>query len=67
MSCTCSGCKHAENAGAAADVEDDLVLEDVLILVDSVSVRSRSDFILLRYKLDRTFAKIEHMHTNISS
>jgi len=30
--------EHAENGSAAADVENDLVLEDVSVLIDGVSV-----------------------------
>jgi len=30
--------EHAENGSAASDVEDDLVLENVSVLVDGVSV-----------------------------
>jgi hypothetical protein len=38
---------HGENGGTAADIEDDLVLEDVLILHDGVHVRARTNLIFL--------------------
>jgi len=38
---------HAKDAGTAADVENDLVAEDVRILVYRVSVTARADFIFL--------------------
>lgn len=38
---------HAENTGTAADIEDDLVLEDVAVLVDGITVGSCTDIIFL--------------------
>ena len=38
---------HAEDGSAAADVQHDFVFEEMLILVDGISVRLRSDFIFL--------------------
>lgn len=38
---------HAENAGTATDIEDDLVLEDMLILVDCITVRPSTDIVFL--------------------
>lgn len=38
---------HAEDGGAASDIEDDLVLEQVRVLVDGVAVALGSDFIFL--------------------
>ena len=35
---TCLGTEHGEDAGAAADVEDHLVLEEVLVVPDGVAV-----------------------------
>jgi hypothetical protein len=39
---------HAENTGTTADVKDDLVLEDVTVLVDGITVGSRTDIIFLQ-------------------
>jgi hypothetical protein len=39
---------HGENGSAAANVEDDLVLEDVLVLNDGVHVRPGADLVFLR-------------------
>lgn len=38
---------HGENGSTAADVEDDLVLEDVLVLHDGIHVRPRANLIFL--------------------
>ena len=39
--------EHAEDGGAAADVEHDLVFEEVPVLVDRVAVGARADFVFL--------------------
>lgn len=39
---------HAEDGCATADIEHDLVLEEVFAVVDSVSVASRSYFVFLK-------------------
>jgi hypothetical protein len=41
------GYSHAENAGTAADIKDNLVLEDVLILVDGITIRPSTDIVFL--------------------
>jgi hypothetical protein len=38
---------HAQDAGSAADVEDDFVSEYVLVLVNRISIRPGTDFIFL--------------------
>lgn len=38
---------HAQDAGPAAHIENDLVLEEVLVLIDGISVRSCADLIFL--------------------
>lgn len=38
---------HAENTGSASNIENDLVLEDVTVLVDSVAVGSCANIIFL--------------------
>lgn len=40
------GCKHGQDAGPAADVKDDLVLEGVLVVVHGVPVGERPHFVL---------------------
>lgn len=42
------GLKHAQDCCTAANVQDDLVLEDMSILVDCISVRPRANIIFLR-------------------
>lgn len=42
------GSKHGKNGGAAAHIENDLVLEQVLVLDDRVHVRFCADFVFLR-------------------
>jgi hypothetical protein len=44
---------HAENTGTATDIEDDLVLEDVAVLVDGITVGSCTDIIFLRAGTNR--------------
>lgn len=39
---------HAQNASAAADIEDDLVLEDMTVLVDGVTVRTGANIVFLK-------------------
>lgn len=41
------GGEHAEDGGTAANVEDDLVLEDVGVVVDSIAVALGADLIFL--------------------
>lgn len=54
--------EHGEDAGAAADVEDHLVLEDVLVLDDRVHVRPRADLIFL---LECAIvAQVSHLNKN---
>ena len=38
---------HAENTGSAPDIENNLILENVAVLVDRVTVRSRANVIFL--------------------
>jgi hypothetical protein len=38
---------HRKNRGSAADIENDLVFEEMLVLNDSVHVGACSDFIFL--------------------
>jgi len=38
---------HAENTGSAPDIENDFILENVAVLVDGVTVRSRANVIFL--------------------
>jgi hypothetical protein len=45
--CAGLGGEHAEDGGAAADVEDDLVLEEVGVVVDGVAVALGADLIFL--------------------
>jgi hypothetical protein len=45
--CAGLGGEHAENGGAAANVEDDLVLEEVGVVVDGVAVALGADLIFL--------------------
>lgn len=40
---------HGEDGSAAANIEDDLVLEDVLVLNDGVHVGARADLIFLLF------------------
>lgn len=42
-----SGCIHAQNTSSTADIEDDLVLEDVAVLVDGVAVGACAHIIFL--------------------
>lgn len=44
--------EHGQDAGSAANVKNDLVLEQVLVVVDEVSVRVRSDAILQHSLVD---------------
>lgn len=39
---------HGKNGGAAANIENDLVLEQVLVVDDCAHVRFRADFIFLQ-------------------
>ena len=39
---------HAQDGGAAADIEDDLVLEEVAVLVDGVAVALGPDLVFLQ-------------------
>lgn len=43
---------HAKNASAASNVQDDLVLEDMTILVDSIAVGSGADIVFLHEALE---------------
>jgi hypothetical protein len=45
MFCASTDGEHAENAGTAADIKDNLVLEDVLILVDGITIRPSTDIV----------------------
>ena len=38
---------HAEDGCTASNVQDDFVLEDVLVVVDGISVGASADFIFL--------------------
>ena len=38
---------HAQDAGATAHVENDLIFEDVLVVDDGIPVRASADFIFL--------------------
>jgi hypothetical protein len=44
---------HAKNTGTAANIKDDLVLEDVAVLVDGIAVGSCTDIIFLRIENNR--------------
>jgi hypothetical protein len=50
--CAGLGGEHAEDGGAAADVEDDLVLEEVGVVVDGIAVALGADFVFLRSLLE---------------
>lgn len=39
---------HAQDASAAADIEDNLVFEDMTVLVDGVTVRTSANIIFLK-------------------
>lgn len=39
---------HAENASSTSYIEDDLILEDMAILVDSIAIRSCANIIFLQ-------------------
>ncbi len=41
------GCKHAQDGCTASDIQDNLVLEDVSVLIDGISVRLCSNLVLL--------------------
>jgi hypothetical protein len=49
--CASLGGEHAENGGTAADIEDDLVLEEVGVVVDGIAVALGADLIFLRWLL----------------
>lgn len=38
---------HAEDTGTAANIQDNLVLEEVAVLVDGVAVRAGTDIVFL--------------------
>ena len=42
------GCKHAKDGCTASHVQYDLVLEDVLVLVDSIAIRLCPYFVFLK-------------------
>lgn len=44
--------KHGEDTGTAADIENDLVLEQVLVLDDGIAVRHGADLILKHLLVD---------------
>lgn len=46
--CASLGGEHAEDGSAAADIEDDLVLEEVGVVVDGIAVALGADLIFLR-------------------
>ena len=60
---------HAENARAATNVENDLILEEMLILVDGISIGSGPDLIFLEYRslFNKIQARFLQPHTSISS
>lgn len=39
---------HAQNASAAADIEDNLVLEEMAVLVDGVAIRTGANIVFLK-------------------
>ena len=45
-------CAHGQNAGSAADIEDDLVLEKVTVLVDGVAVAAGAHVVLEHLLVD---------------
>lgn len=49
--CAGLGGEHAEDGGTAADIEDDLVLEEVGVVVDGIAVALGADLIFLRWLL----------------
>ena len=46
------GREHTQDAGTTADIEDDLVLEQVGVLDDSITVRARTNAILQHLFVD---------------
>lgn len=46
--CASLGGEHAEDGGTAADIKDDLVLEEVGVVVDGIAVALGADLIFLR-------------------
>ena len=46
------GCEHAQDTGTTTDIEDDLVLEQVGVLNDSITVRARTNAILQHLLVD---------------
>lgn len=42
------GCAHGQDAGTTADIEDDLVLEEVAVLVDGIAVAASAHIIFLK-------------------
>lgn len=56
------GGKHAEDTGTAADIEHELVLEQVGVLDDRVAVRARAHSVLEHLLVDsysRVFATVD--------
>jgi hypothetical protein len=45
-------CAHGQNAGSAANIEDDLVLEQVTVLVDRVAVAACAHVVLEHLLVD---------------
>jgi hypothetical protein len=45
-------CAHGQDAGSAADIEDDLVLEQVTVLVDGVAVAACAHVVLEHLLVD---------------
>jgi hypothetical protein len=50
--CASLGGEHAENGGTAADIEDDLVLEEVGVVVDGIAVALGADLVLEHLLVD---------------
>jgi hypothetical protein len=46
------GCAHGENTGSAANIKDDLVLEEVTVLVDRVAVATGAHVVLEHLLVD---------------
>ena len=55
---------HGKNRGSAADIEDDLVFEQMLVLHDGIHVGACSDFIFLQHvsSISRPWDMETHKH-----
>lgn len=53
---------HAQNTGTTADIEDDLVLEDVAVLVNGVAVRAGANIVFLKQNSSQSENVIRREH-----